>query len=125
MMPDDGDDPTHTLYEDYEPPWFDKLLKRLMRNGTVMRRWIAAAMIGGVLFGTVAIAVINRVSGNTIRSEKAICAVIAYAEGQADRIDANPDATPGAAANLRKLGRDMRKTGIHDCPPYLPGSLID
>lgn len=54
-----------------------------------------------------------------IRTQRAVCAVVDYAEAQADTIRAGGSARPRvlrAAAGLDKLASDMRHTGIH-CPP--------
>lgn len=46
-------------------------------------------------------------------SQQAICALVVYAEQQADALKYR---NPPAAENLEKLAADMRGTGIH-CPP--------
>jgi hypothetical protein len=59
------------------------------------------------------------------RAQKAVCAIVSYAEVQATTIRAGIPArdgeparpgNPRAARGLEKLARDMRATGI-DCPP--------
>ena len=95
--------------------WLDKILKRLMPNGTVMRRYIAAAYIAGVVCGLVALQLIDRTDSNTKRGGLAICAVLDYAEDAAAAARGSNQITPGAVQRLDQLVQDMKDTGV-SCP---------
>jgi hypothetical protein len=56
------------------------------------------------------------------RSERAICAVIDYAEETLEALPSNPQASPEAIDRFKTLISDMRATGV-DCPPAPPDPL--
>jgi hypothetical protein len=83
-----------------------------------------ALMLLTIGLGTILLARINR---NTHAAEQAVCAVVLYADNQADTILKRVPKSPPllrpnlfhSAFELRQLALRMRSTGIH-CPPRKP-----
>lgn len=105
-----------------------------VQNGSAADRqgvsleWVVSAL---VFFNLLLICIVtavgaillNRVDGQSDRSTQAICAIVVYAEVQAENAAAgDPRATPPrppnppAAKQLERLADEMRDTGV-DCPP--------
>lgn len=96
------------------------------------RAWRTMACIGCLLGATSILLTAVKWNGTDTRQDRqartaqqAICAIVSYAEIQADTIrrgipahDGQParPGNPRAAAGLDKLALDMRRTGI-TCPP--------
>jgi len=107
----------------HETNWFDSLLKKIMPNGTVMRRYILLGVIAAVVAVIVAIVLIERADRQQFRTETAVCATVRYAERQSARILATLDSRPPeqragaktAASDLEDLANQMRSTGVR-CP---------
>lgn len=100
-----------------EDGWFDRALKKVMPNSTVMRRFIAAAYILGTISGFVGIRLIERTDTNANRGGEAICAIIRYGDDTLKSLPSNPQAPPDATRRFRKLVTDMRNTQVSCSPP--------
>jgi hypothetical protein len=78
--------------------------------------WRVLAALGCILGATalvVSALLSNGIKKATKHQEKAVCAVVRYAEQQSDVLRVR---SPDASRNLDKLVVRMRSTGIH-CPP--------
>lgn len=106
--------PDSELKEDRRQNWFDTILKKMMANGTIMRRWIAMGMISGVIFVIIAYNQAEKISKNATAGNKAICAIIIWGE---DTKASSPSVqNPAAAERFKRLLKDMRATNV-TCPP--------
>lgn len=97
--------------------WADRMLKKAMPNGTVIRRYVAAGLISGAVFVMVSVRQIDRTNTNANRGADAICAIILYGETTLESLPENPRASSDAGKRFVKLIRDMRETGVHCTPP--------
>lgn len=97
------------MTEKDDRPWLDRLLKESMPNFTVIRRYVMFSYLFKAFTVGLVVQLVGDANENTNTIEEAICAVVLYTEQQAD------NTSLPVGHELRKLGRDMRDTGV-DCP---------